>query len=180
MRASLVALATVITCAFVASSSQAGWTDFWHRTSVDFHRNNCWPKPFVEADRNDVRVALDAMVRKGWQSQNTLTNYHFDPQTNQLTVAAHRKIEWILTQNPPPRRVVFVLRSLDQDITAARVDAVQQTMARIVPHGVLPMVAETENSPLGRSADYIVAIHLALERSVPSPHLPAVESGDGG
>ena len=180
MRISPIALAALVTCVALSSPSQAGWTDFWHRATVDTCRNNCWPEPFNKMDQRDVRAPLDAMVRKGWQLQNTLGTYHFDPQTNQLTHAAERKIEWILTQNPPQRQVVFVQRSLDRDITSARVDAVQLSVARMLPHGELPAVVESQHAPLGRSADYIIAIHRSLEQNVTAPVLPPRETGDGG
>ncbi len=176
MRHSLIALAALATCIAVCSSSRAGWTDFWHRATVDTCRNNCWPEPFESIDRQDARAPFEAMVRKGWQMQNTLSPLHFDPQTNQLTHAAERKIEWIITENPPERRVVLVQRSLDRDITAARVDSAQLSLARMIPHGELPAVVETNHSPLGRSAGYVYAMHRKLEESVKAPVLPARET----
>ena len=179
MRTSPIALAALVTCVALCSPGRAGWTDFWHRATVDTCRNNCWPEPFITMDRNDVYAPLAVMVQKGWQLQNTLGTYHFDPQTNQLTHAAERKIEWILTQNPPQRRIVFVQRSLDRDITAARVDAVQLSVARLIPHGDLPAVVESDHAPLGRSADYVYAIHQALEQNIKAPTLPAMETAEG-
>ena len=175
MRLSLIALAAVITCCSLCTPGHAGWKDFWHRVSLDWHRNNCWPDPFCYEDREAVRAPLAAMVNKGWQLQNTLSNHHFDPQTHHLTRSAQLKIEAILTQSPPQRRTIFVVRSIDHDITAARIDAVQESLTRMLPQGGLPPVVESENVPIGSSADSIYAMLRKFE-----PPTPALPSSDGG
>jgi hypothetical protein len=116
------------------------------------------------------------MVAKGWQMQNTLSHYHFDPQTNEANRAAEAKLMTILTQNPPHRQTVFVLQSLDPDITAARVDSIQRMVAQIVPHGEMPAVVQTDRAPIGR-----YAAHMYLEYSkwdAPAPVLPASAGGN--
>src|SRR5690606_10343877 len=42
--------------------AQAGWREFWHRTKVDFHRNNAWPEPFQQADRAVTREPFAIMA----------------------------------------------------------------------------------------------------------------------
>jgi hypothetical protein len=177
MRTSLLAFVVAMTWTLLPTTGQAGWKDFWHRVSLDFCRNNCWPEPFNHIDRQDARAPLQVMVVKGWQMQNTLGHYHFDAQTNQPNLAAERKIERILTQNRPDRRTVFVLRSLDPSITAARLDSVQQTVARILPEGAMPAVVATNNAPEGRTAEWVYAV--LQKYNPPSPHLSSQEGGTG-
>jgi len=70
-----------------------------------------------------------------------------------------------------------VLRSLDPDITAARVDSVQRMIAQVVPSGEMPAVVATDRAPLGRSAAHV---YLELSKwDAPAPVLPT-SSGGGG
>ena len=70
-RASLACLIT-ITLLTSASTALADWHEFWHRVKIDYHRNNCWPEPFIYADRRATRAPFQAMVNNGWQRQTTL------------------------------------------------------------------------------------------------------------
>jgi hypothetical protein len=176
MRTSLVALAVVITWILVPTAGQAGWKEFWRGVQTDTCRNNCWYEPFNHIDRQDMQAHLNAMVAKGWQMQNTLSHYHFDPQTNQANRSAEAKLMAIINHNPPHRRTVFVVRSLDPDITAARVDSIQQMIAQIVPAGEMPAVVQTDAAPVGRYAAQMYAEFSKWD--APAPVLPS-SSGSG-
>jgi len=175
MRTSLVALAVVITWILVPSTSRAGWKEFWRGVQADWCRNNCWYEPFNDIDRQDVHAHLNAMVAKGWQMQNTLSHYHFDPQTNQANRAAEAKLMAIMNHNPPHRQTVFVVRSLNPDITAARVDSIQRMIAQVVPAGEMPAVVQTDRAPVGRYAAQVYGEFSNWEP--PTPALPAAAAG---
>ena len=63
--------------------------------------------------------------------------------------------------------------------TAARLDSVQQSLARVVAQGELPQVIRTHLPPAGTPADIIDLTYRKLGESVPDPRLPPA-SGDGG
>jgi hypothetical protein len=166
----LVFSAAIVT----ASVSQADWTEFWERVHLDWHRVNAWPEPFLHADRDLVRQPLIAMTDNGWRMQNTLSDHLFDGETSKLTQAGTLKVRWIVTQAPPHRRTVFVLRGATPDSTLARVDAVQEAITQLVPQGNRPEVLLTDVIPVGGSGDYFDAVDRQLKDSIPPPRLPQV------
>jgi hypothetical protein len=152
----------------------------YHDICRDFKRNNCWPRPFVLADRQATRAPFAVMVNKGWQRENTLGGYHFDPDTGELNDPGRRRVHWIVTQEIPSRRSVFVHRAMKPEVTLARIDSVQQWVAQIVPQGELPPVLETNVPAPGRSAEEVDRIRVDWLKSMPAPVLPANTGIDTG
>ena len=177
MRRVVCTLLVTLSLLTVTSSADAGWTEFWDRVFLDWNRVNAWPEPFIHADRDAARAPFTAMVTNGWERQTTLGDYHFDPQTQQLTRGGVNKLRWILTQVPESRRTVFVHSSANRDITAMRIDSVQQATARVLPNGALPAVLRTNTEPPGWPADYIDAIDRSARSTIPAPRLPEIQSG---
>jgi hypothetical protein len=161
-----------------AGSAQAGWTEFWCRFHLDYHRMKCWPEPFVRADRQAVRAPFEVMANNGWRSQTTMGDCFFDQETQQLTKSGELKLRWIVTEAPVDRRTVFVLRGHSPEATSIRVDSVQQAVVRILPEGPLPPVLITDTAPRGGSGDYLDHIDRTYRSSLPAPHLPAAP-GEG-
>lgn len=172
----LVFVATIVT----ASVTRADWTAFWERVHLDWHRVNSWPEPFRHADRDLIRQPLLAMTDNGWRMQNTISDHLFDVESNHLTQAGALKVRWIVTQAPPHRRTVFVLRGATPDATLARVDAVQEAITKLVPQGDRPEVLLTDVIPVGGSGDYFDSVDRQLKDSIPPPRLPQAAGPIGG
>ena len=153
MRRRLVfSLAAALTLCTALSSAQAemhgnSFQRFWHRVSVDWHRNNAWPKPFAAADREAYFAPLRVQNDNGWRLQNTLVHQLFNSESQELNQAGEMKVHWIVTQAPMHRRTVYVLRGSNPEATAIRVDSVQQAIANLVPSGPLPEVLLTDTAP---------------------------------
>lgn len=160
--------------------AHAGWAEFWHRTGIDFHRNNCWPEPFQSQDRELVRAPLIAMTAAGWRQNNTLSDHFFSVDDQSVNQAGEIKIRWIVTQAPLHRRTVFVLRAPTPDLTAARVAAVQSKVDKFSTPGHRPEVVVTDIIPPGASGDYFDQVDRQFKQSIPAPRLPAMEGGTGG
>ena len=174
-------LALVFAAALVtASVAQADWAEFWERVHLDFHRMNAWPEPFRHADKDLVRQPLLAMTDNGWRMQNTISDHLFDGETNHLTQAGALKVRWIVTQAPPHRRTVFVLRGATPDATLARVDAVQEVITHLVPQGNRPEVLLTDVVPVGGSGEYFDSVDRQLKDSIPPPRLPQATGPTSG
>lgn len=168
-----------------ASFARADWTEqwnsFWDRCELDYMRNTHWPQPFIYPDRDAVRAPFAAMVVKGWQRQNTLGDYHFDPNTHQLNNAGQLRVRWIATQTAPDRRTVFVYRGANPEITAIRVDSVQQQMVSVVPQGELPAIVDTATPPAERPGEFIDEVQTRVRANMPDPVLPPYQAaGSGG
>jgi hypothetical protein len=143
----------------------------------DFKRNNCWPKPFDEPDRQTVRAPFAIMVQNGWRRQNLLGDYHFEMDTGKLTPAGEEKVRWILLEAPEQHRTIYVGRGRTAAETAARVDAVEKLIPHILPEGQPPAVLETNLKPHGWSADRVDAIGRKFDSSTPEPRLPTSAKG---
>lgn len=151
----------------------ADWNEFWHCVHVDYHRNNQWPHPFRGIDAAAVNAPFEVMKNNGWRAYNTISEPLFDPSTNTLTIAGRRHVQWILTQAPQHRRVVFVLKSESQEKTAARVAEVQKVAAELAPGTPPAGVFVTDIVPYRSPGQYQTAISRALMNSIPDPRLPA-------
>jgi hypothetical protein len=172
------ALVIALTCQGVAKADW--WVEFRERVKLDFHRNNCWPNPFDTADRQLTRSYMAIMADNGWQLQNTLGEYHFDEETNELNSAGAAKLTWILTRTPLHRRTVFIHRTLADNSTKTRLDSVQQMVARIVPKGDLPEVLLSDTPPAVSPGYYSDAISRSLRENIPKPVLQGAKPSSGG
>jgi uncharacterized membrane protein YgcG len=162
----------------LGSVSLAG--DFWDRASLDWHRNNMWPQPFIVADRIAVCEPFAIQMNNGWRLQNTIGDAYFDPNSQELTVAGQTKVKWIVQQAPISRRTVFVLVNEDQEATKTRVSSVQQAVGRFTIKGPPAEVQLTDRDITGGSGEYYDSVDRALKGSVPVPRLPARTSNGGG
>ncbi len=173
----------VVGIAMLASSdaTKAGWHEFWDRVHLDWHRNNAWPKPFDEIDRHATRMPIAAMVRAGWQMQNTLGDDLFDRETQQLTRAGKHKVRWIMTQTPPQRRTVFVLQGETEQATQERLVSVRNTVRSLygVQGDAESSVVVIGTPPRNGAGGYLDRVRRSYEASTPAPRLPKMKEDSG-
>lgn len=157
------------------------------RTQVDLHRKrvNVWPEPFVSHDRELVRGPFRQMADNGWKTQNTFSDYLFDPGSNELTGAGQAKLNYIMTQTPPHRRQVYVLEGATQEETAARVASVYRCLAWFAPDASPCSVMTTKIAPRGGEGWYAYEVEQAYRATLPTPRIPNFSSdsssnGSGG
>jgi hypothetical protein len=162
------------------SVTEAGWGEFWYRVHVDLQRMHCWPEPFQQADKQVTIQPLIAMTDAGWCLQNTLSDHFFDPEKHLLSQAGKMKVRWIATQAPMHRRTIFVLRSLEPEATAARVNSIKEYLEKLLPEGPRPEVLLTDKIPPGAPGDYLDEVDRQHKSSIPAPRLPEMEGITGG
>ncbi len=161
--------------------AEAGcWHEFWHSVARDTKRQHCWPRPFVCPDRHDVRAPLALMVHNGWRSQNTLGDHYFVSTTGELNEAGKLKVKWILTEAPAQRHIVYVYRTDDKKLTAARIDHAKLVAATFARDGQTAPVLETDVPPWGWPASTVDMIGRKFESSAPDPRLPKASGEDSG
>jgi hypothetical protein len=165
-----------------ATPAKAQWFEtFCEKVKRDYHRNQCWPEPFLQADRAATIAPFGVMVANGWRRQNLISDYHFDEEKHQLSLAGETKLRFILTQMPPSRRTIFVQQGLTQEETALRMNAVNNAAVKILPPGVMPNVVESDLPNDGWPADDVDAVARRFNATRPDPRLQAVQSnGDSG
>jgi hypothetical protein len=168
-----------IALGFSSLCSSASAEDFWCRFKLDFCRNNCWPQPFQATDRELTRTPLIAMTAAGWRLNNTLSDHFFRVEDQAINPAGEIKLRWIVTQAPPHRRAVFVLRGPTPEATTTRLANVQQMVDKLAIEGMRPEVALTHVIPPGASGDYFDQVDRQLKQSVPAPRLPDMQGAGG-
>jgi hypothetical protein len=147
--------------------------------NYDYYRNKLWPTPFRAMDTTSVQNIFDQQADNGWRLQNTLSNAMFDAKTQRLTDAGKAHVQWIISQAPQSRRVVFVLQGNNQHSTSLRVESTQLAVSEMIPVGPLPSIYLTDREPVGTSGVYQTAIHRAMLSSVPTPRLTSTANGSG-
>ncbi|QDU94995.1 hypothetical protein [Lignipirellula cremea] len=179
MRWTRTLLSALLVLPLLGSVASADWYSFWERSKLDFHRNTSWPHPFQEQEREAVRAPFRTMVNKGWQVEHTLTDWYFNQETQQLTPAGEMRLRYLLS-TPEQRRAVFVLQAPSREMTAIRVDSVQQSIARLQPEGQLPPVYETQLSPHVWPGSNIDLLSRKFYAGQPAPKLQAGSGGGAG
>jgi hypothetical protein len=185
MRSAWASIGLALTLLLPAASARADWATakchwdaFWGRVCLDWHRNNAWPEPFQSIDRQNTIVPLAAMVDAGWRLQNTLSDDMFDTETQELTSAGKLKVREILTQYPPPRRTIYVLRGTSDATTSIRMRSAELAASAVSARSQRPEVFVSDIIPRGGSGDYYDRVIRGYQSSTPQPRLPASEGKD--
>ncbi len=165
-------------CALPANADWIG--QFAHYLARETKRRNCWPKPFVCADRRTVREPFAVMIDNGWRFQNMLGDHYFADETGGLTEAGRLKVHWIMTQAPLQHRSIHVYKAHTAEMTAARVESVRLLAAQFAPEGQAPSIMTSDIPPSGWPAARVEAIESAFSGSAPEPRLPAAAGGSTG
>ncbi len=171
----------LITFCFAGQASGNWFTEFFKGVGRDVKRRQCWPEPFVAADRAAVDAPFCAMVSNGWRKQNLLGRYHFSAETGELNEAGRQKVRWILTVCPVQHRLVYVHVAASEQETLARRKAVEKLIGRIARDNP-PPVLTTSISEEGWSAEEADRIGRKYRDSIPKPRLPSDsgQEGEGG
>lgn len=164
----------------MATPAEAQWfTSFMHKCKIDYKRNQYWPEPFIWADRKATIAPFGQMVANGWRRQNLLSDYHFNDEDTHLNPSGEARLRYILTQQPPSRRTVFVQQGLTPEETAARMNLVHRASMRILPPGVMANVVESDLPNQGWPADDIDAVARKFNATRPDPRLTSDKSSSG-
>jgi hypothetical protein len=169
---------TLIALGLTSQASAEILCDAWNSVVKDVKRRQCWPEPFVHADRVAARTPFAMQVSNGWRRQNMLSEFHFLPGTQQLTEAGQIKIRWILTACPEQHRTIYIHMADNEEDTAARMAIVQQCAAKISPNNIPPILT-TSIPDEGWSADEVDQVGRKYQSTMPPPRLPTPASGSG-
>ena len=155
---------TIVVLGYAMPLSAGELGDFLSGIARDTKRRNCWPEPFVYADRAAVRQTRAIQVSAGWERQNLLSEFHFLPGGNELTEAGRMRVQWIMNEVPEPHRQIYVHRADTPQETALRMQAVQRFVAQS-PYAVNVPVIESTRTDDGWPADSIDSLSRKAVRS---------------
>ena len=157
----------------VAATADAFWIDAWYANcEPKIRENRLWPEQYVDADRERVMAPFQTMIRNGWRRQNLLGSHHFNENATKLTESGKLRVQWIMTQNPHEFRQVFVERSLNDEITAARLATASEFAALVVGDAETPSVTDTHIISDGRPATTVDFVNTSFRENMPIPVLP--------
>jgi hypothetical protein len=158
---------------------------WWQNFKTDWHRNNCWPKPFVYPDRASVVNFNMVQINKGWQATNLLGAPHFDADGSKLSPAGLTKIRMILTQNPTQYRNVFVERGMTDEVTSRRLAVAQQAVNELArgPYSevvVSDMMLPTSTAESVNSANNWLTGYMQSMPKITTEAFQSADSSGGG
>jgi hypothetical protein len=175
-RTFLAAAAAVVVLTTVNRAYAVCFDDTAHYIKHGYYVNEMWPWPYVCPDRIAVREPFGIMVNNGWRRENLLGAHYFNPETNQLNAAGELRVKWIMTQEPPQRRNIFVERELDATVNSQRIAAIRDYAVKVAPDSRAPQIAETNLMSEGRPAAIVDFTNTKFQQSMPIPALPAAQS----
>lgn len=162
-----------------AGEFKENWQAFWQRFHKDHRRNQCWPEPFIAADRASAREPWEVMKHNGWRLENTLSHQLFTEE-NQLTPAGVQKLRHICFETPMQRRMVYIQQAPSFESTQLRVAAVQESLATMLTPQGPPPIYVTPRGPRGGSGKMLDQIDQKMQEALPAPVLPSRESTTTG
>ncbi len=153
--------------------------EFISSVARDTKRRNCWPEPFIYADRQQVRQTLAIQEFAGWERQNLLSEFHFAPGGTELTEAGRMRLQWIVNESPEAHRQVYVHRANTPQETVIRMQTVQRYVARS-GYGANTPVLESTRTDDGWPADRINALAVKAATAALDPKLMGASGGAAG
>lgn len=143
-----------------------------------YHHSHYWPHPYNCDDQAFVRNLLDQQTAAGWVGATTLQDYHFEPDTQQLSSVGRDHLLWIVNATPVQYRTVYIAQTPAQGIDAQRTAAVEQTIREFRPEGGIPIQLRYDRYR-GRPAQEIDQLRRLELQSFPAPRLFTVNSRSG-
>lgn len=173
----LVVLFVALGYAMPLSAGDIG--DFLSGIARDTKRRNCWPEPFIYADRDACRQVIAVQVCAGWERQNLLSEFHFLPGGCELTDAGRMRVQWIINEVSEPHRQIYVHRGNTPQETAIRMQTVQRFVAQSPYAADIPILESTRTDD-GWPADRIDLLSRKAVTAAPEPKLMGGSGGASG
>lgn len=151
----------------------SGPKQHWSHT---YHATHHWPLPYVCQDRQYVRDVFAMQAAKGWADETTLSEYHFDPESHELSVPGRQHLNWILNIAPGEHRNVHLQESANQNVNQMRLASLQQAISELSMGDAAPHVQWRRGAPLSRPASQVRQIQAMDMSNLPAP----VIGGAGG
>ena len=137
------------------SCEYQNWLDevkhFWHQTKREFHleyqANQAWPAPYNKLSRRSLREPLDVQAHNGRVEMASMWDYHFKPDSGELTVMGRQRVQDVIDQAGVVGRTIYVRRAEDPDKTKARLAAVQAQLGKLGQDQLSFDVVESNANP---------------------------------
>jgi hypothetical protein len=144
-----------------------------------YHAEHYWPWPYHCIDRQVVLDMTRTQEANGWLTETTLYGYHFNPETNELTVPGRLHLKWILQYVPPSARAVYLEQTEDPAVNQQRMNGVRNAVTRLVGEANCPQITFRVAMPPERPAIEVDTIRRHELESIPTPRIPFESSASG-
>jgi hypothetical protein len=151
-----------------------------------YHYSHYWPYPQICDDQAYVRNVLQMQSCNGWITATTLHDYHFNPESQQLTEGGRAHLLWIAQSVPPEHRVVYIAQGMSRDTAQLRIDAADEFYKEMEIQDPPAICARAEILD-GRPAVEVQRIRELELQNIPKPRLfyigsatAAGSTGSGG
>ena len=151
------------------SISKNEWNAYKNHAELVRQRNEAWPKPFQCHDRRIYFATFYPMYQRGFEIQTTLTDTHFDKNTNKLNSAGKQKIAGIMQNLPLERRQIHIFETGDAEITQARMAEVRVALSDWFGHLAAPTIATTHKPAYYQNGVEVQHLNTNFIGSLPTP-----------
>jgi len=172
---------TIVALGYAAPLWAGDLGEFLCSMGADAKQRNCWPEPYIYADRAAVHQMMAVQVCAGWERQNLLSEFHFLPGGNELTEAGQMRVQWIMNEVSEPHRQIYVHRANSPQETAIRMQTVQRFVAQFTYGGAAGVpVLESIRTDDGWPADRIDSLSRKAVTAALDPKLLGASNGGTG
>ena len=144
-----------------------------------YHYAHYWPYPQICEDEAYVRNIIDLQAGSGWVTATTLHDYHFNPETQQLTDGGRTHLLWISQSVPVQYRTVYVSQGISRETSQLRVEASEEFYREMNIPDPPAILAKAEIFG-GRPAVEVDRIRQLEIQSIPKPRLFYIGSATAG
>ena len=163
------------------------YRDYWSQKKAQFdlvtHRNGAWPKPFNCVSRHAYLNIMQVNYDAGWQVEHTLTDIHFDPESNELSKVGKARVAGIMRNAPSHRRTLYIYEGAGQVVTTERIEKTREAIAQWWGFASTPEVVSTSYDPEGMSGSHVYPVNDLFTKGIQPPKLSqaaAASTSSGG
>lgn len=135
-----------------------------------YHYAHYWPYPHNLEDEAYTRNLIDLQAASGWVTATTLRDYHFNPDTQQLTEGGRHHLMWIAQNIPAQYRTVYISSGDSREVAQMRMDNSEQFYRDLAIPNPPPVLSRAEVF-IGRPAVEVERIRTLELQSIPRPRL---------
>ena len=149
--------------------------------STQFHHAHYWPLPYSCRDRAFVKEFMARQVRAGVTEHAALHDFHFHPETHELTDAGRERLRSaVLTAaSAGTTSPIVVAAGAQPEVGYARLARVQSAVAELGAPQLAPSVSLGHGPAIGRPAEEINRLRLDELQSTPQPRIPVATFSTG-
>lgn len=150
-------------------------SDFWDQKRAEFdlitHRNCAWPKPFACASRQTYMAIWQVSYDAGWQVEHTLSDIHFDSETNELNKVGKARVAGIMRNAPSHRRTLYIYQGVGEIATNERIEKTREAISEWWGFAATPEVVATTYDPEGMSGSHVYPVNDLFTKGIAPPKL---------